>query len=56
MKYPNPLNGVPAGTELLICLCRADVETGNGGTVGEKGVENGWAADVDVAAGGSSWV
>lgn len=58
-RKANPFNGVPALSDDL----RGDVETaceGKAAPVGSvdfagdgvKGVENGWAADVDVAAGG----
>ena len=62
--YPNPLNGVPAGTllggradPLLAALgvllsneCIPGVFAGDG----VKGVENGCAAEVEVAGGGVS--
>ena len=61
--YPNPLNGVPAGT--LLCgradlLFAALVVLGDEGIPGVfagdgvKGVEKGCAADVEVAGGGLS--
>ena len=52
-KYPSPFNGVPAGTELLT---RSAFEDGSGAApgVGERGVENGCAAEVEVATGGPS--
>lgn len=64
--YPNPLNGVPAGTLLGGCAGPLDaalrVVFGDGGISGVfegdgvKGVENGCAAEVEVAGGGlSGW-
>ena len=54
--YPNPLSTVPAFTELLGAAGVSDADAGKGGTWGVKGVENGCAADLDVAAGGPSCV
>lgn len=64
--YPSPLNGVPAGTllggragRLFAALGVVLGEEGIPGVFagdGVKGVENGWAAEVEVAAGGlSGW-
>ena len=64
--YPNPLNGVPAGTLLGGCAGPLDaalgVVFGDDGIPGVfagdgvKGVENGCAAEVEVAGGGlSGW-
>lgn len=56
---PSPLSGVPATTLLLAVLSDAE-NFSLGGIVGVldgegvKGVENGWALEVDVAAGGDS--
>lgn len=56
---PNPFSGVPAGTLLLGILSDAEALS-LGGIVGVlegegvKGVEKGWALDVDVAGGGDS--
>ncbi len=62
--YPNPLNGVPAGTLLGGCAGPLDVALGvvfgddgiPGVFAGDgvKGVENGCAAEVEVAGGGLS--
>ena len=62
--YPNPLNGVPAGALLGGCAGPWDValevvfgDEGISGVFegdGVKGVENGCAAEVEVAAGGLS--
>lgn len=62
--YPNPFNGVPAGTLLGGRAGPLDVDLGvvlgdegiPGVFAGDgvKGVENGWAADVEVAGGGLS--
>ena len=62
--YPNPLNGVPAATLLGGCAGTLDAALGvvlgdegiSGVFEGEgvKGVENGCAAEVEVAAGGLS--
>lgn len=64
--YPRPLNGVPAGTLLGGCVgplaVAFGVVLGDGGISGVlegdgvKGVENGCAAEVEVAGGGlSGW-
>ena len=64
--YPNPLNGVPAGTLLEGCAgpleAALGLVPGDGGMPGVfegegvKGVENGCAAEVEVARGGlSGW-
>lgn len=62
--YPSPLNGVPAATLLGGCAGTLDAALGvvlgdegiSGVFEGEgvKGVENGCAAEVEVAAGGLS--
>lgn len=62
--YPNPLNGLPAGTLLRGSAGFLDdffgVVFGDEGIPGVfagdgvKGVEKGWAAGVDVAGGGFS--
>lgn len=62
--YPNPLNGVPAGTLLGgragFLDATLGVVLGDEGIPGVfagdgvKGVEKGWAAEVDVAGGGLS--
>ena len=48
---------MPAGTELFTLTdgCEGDRD-GSLDKDGVKGVEKGWAADVDVAEGGPSWV
>ena len=66
LMYPNPLNGVPAGT--LLEGCAGPLEATLGVVLGDgcmpgvlegegvKGVENGCAAEVEVAGGGlSGW-
>lgn len=64
--YPNPLNGVPAGTLLEVCPgpfeAALELVPGDGGMPGVfegdgvNGVENGCAAEVEVAGGGvSGW-
>ena len=55
--YPRPLSGVPAGTLLLGALFDAPgLSLGRMPGIldgdGVKGVEKGWAAEVDVAGGG----
>ena len=60
--YPNPLNGVPAGTLLETCAGPLGADSGvvpeDGGIPGVfegegvNGVENGCAAEVEVAGGG----
>ena len=57
--YPNPLNGAPAGTLLFgtFFTCSSLSLGGIPGVFdgdGVKGVEKGWAAEVDVAGGGGS--
>ena len=58
--YPNPLNGVPAGTLLRGGTGALELVLGDEGIPGVfegdgvNGVENGCAAEVDVAAGGFS--
>lgn len=62
--YPNPLNGVPAATLLGGCAGPSDAplgalfgDEGMPGVFagdGVKGVENGCAAEVEVAGGGLS--
>ena len=57
--YPSPLNGAPAGTLLLgtFLTCSSLSLGGIPGVFngeGVKGVEKGWAAEVDVAGGGDS--
>lgn len=54
--YPSPLNWTPAATELL-GIAEVSDPLGIPGVFrgdGVKGVEKGWAADVDVAGGGDS--
>lgn len=62
--YPNPLNGVPAAT--LLGGCAGPLDAAFGAVFGDegrpgvfagdgvKGVENGCAAEVEVAGGGLS--
>ena len=53
--YPKPLKGVPADTELLT-LPEDDAAGFCGSSEGVAEAENGCAAEVEVAAGGPSWL
>ena len=55
MKKFKPLKGVPALTELFI-LTGEGVMGFCGGSEGVIDAVKGWAADVDAAAGGPSWL
>ena len=54
-RKPKPLKLVPAGTELFN-LADKGVMGCCGGSEGVIDAVKGWAADVEVAAGGPSWL